>query len=218
MSQKMKSSAEIYLDLDGPILDVKKRNYSVYRKLILDLGGKPLSEDRYWKNKRQKESVGQILKNSALNDKIGIFKKEWFRLIEKREFLKEDRLLPGIRQLLARLSKEHPLILVSLRRSKQDLLWQLNRLGIKRYFYKILSKNYNEGDWRVKYNLIKKEKPVRNSFVVGDTEIDILSGKKLKLKTIALSCGIRNRQFLKRLKPDYLVNDLKGALRVVRHA
>jgi phosphoglycolate phosphatase-like HAD superfamily hydrolase len=34
--------------------------------------------------------------------------------------------------------------------------------------------------------------------------VDIEAGKKLGIKTVAVTCGIRSREFLSALKPDFI--------------
>ena len=41
--------------------------------------------------------------------------------------------------------------------------------------------------------------------IVGDTEDDIISGQQLKMKTVAVTSGIRKRIYLETLKPDYIL-------------
>ena len=45
--------------------------------------------------------------------------------------------------------------------------------------------------------------------MVGDTEADILMAKKLGLTSIAVSSGIRSRNFLANLDPDYIITGVE---------
>jgi len=55
----------------------------------------------------------------------------------------------------------------------------------------------------------------KNSIIVGDTETDILMGKHLVIKTIAVSSGMRNRKFLKKYKPDILIKDFSEIKNII---
>lgn len=46
------------------------------------------------------------------------------------------------------------------------------------------------------------------ALMVGDTELDILCGKNAGAKTCAVSYGYRNTDEIKKLNPDYLIDDL----------
>lgn len=48
----------------------------------------------------------------------------------------------------------------------------------------------------------------KNSVIVGDTETDIKTGKRLGLRTVAVTCGQRSRDFLKKHKPDILIDEI----------
>ncbi len=55
----------------------------------------------------------------------------------------------------------------------------------------------------------------KNSLMVGDTELDILCGKNAGAKTCAVSYGYRNTDEIKKLNPDYFVDDLKEILNFI---
>jgi phosphoglycolate phosphatase/pyrophosphatase PpaX len=48
-----------------------------------------------------------------------------------------------------------------------------------------------------------------NSLMVGDTELDILCGKKANAKTVAVTYGYRTIEKLREFSPDYLIDDLR---------
>src|SRR5262249_59271517 len=47
------------------------------------------------------------------------------------------------------------------------------------------------------------------SALIGDTEIDVESGRALGLRTAALGCGIRTPALLQICSPDVLLDDLR---------
>ena len=102
------------------------------------------------------------------------------------------------------------LVLITLRNHPRKLFYQLEKKGIRRIFDKILVVSGMSCDvkWKLKYNLIKKYGYDKNSVIIGDTETDILAGKKLKIKTIAVLSGMRNEKLLKKTKPDLIVKDI----------
>ncbi|MFH0935743.1 MAG: HAD hydrolase-like protein [Candidatus Omnitrophota bacterium] len=207
----------LLLDLDGPILDVSERYYRVYKKIIEEIGGRPLDKKTYWRCKRKKIDLSKMLCLSAIKkDKALLFRREWLNRIERKSFLTYDRIWPYTRDTLKKLSIKHKLILITLRRSPANLNWQLRRLKLKGYFDSILCQGNNKGDWRVKYDLARRAGlHCACSFLIGDTEIDILSGKKSGAKTIALLSGVRCRDILRRYKPDYILNSLRETNRVL---
>ena len=53
-----------------------------------------------------------------------------------------------------------------------------------------------------------------NSIFVGDTETDILTGKEIKSKTIAVLNGMRNLERLKYLEPDFIIPTIHELLKI----
>ncbi|MCM8774679.1 MAG: HAD hydrolase-like protein [Candidatus Omnitrophica bacterium] len=218
MFQKRRFLNSIFIDLDGPILDVSERHYLVYRKIIEELKGTPLSKGRYWNLKKSKIALSKILTLSDLRDKEAIFMDRWLYLIERRSFLIYDRILPETDRILDYLRNNYRLILVTLRRSGNNLVWQLKKIGIRDKFSSVLyPKNLSsDNDRYIKYELIKNNRYLKSdSWIIGDTEIDISLGKKLRINTIAVLSGIRNKKYLLKYKPDVVLNSLKEITKIL---
>ncbi len=54
-----------------------------------------------------------------------------------------------------------------------------------------------------------------NTLMVGDTELDIQCGKSAGARTCAVSFGYRNIEDIKKLNPDYLVDDLGEIINLI---
>lgn len=209
----------IFFDLDGPILDIKLRYYELYRKFILMSDGTSLDIDTYWDLKKEGVSLGEILKKGGVSDRLeGRYRVFLTENREKDEYLELDRLHKNVSNVLEKLSKENDLYLVTLRRNKENLHRQLSNLGIMKYFKEIISeKRYIDEGWRIKINLIKdKNLDLSNGYFIGDTETDVLTGRNLGLKTIAISTGIRSKERLINLNPDYLIDDIKEITNIIK--
>jgi phosphoglycolate phosphatase-like HAD superfamily hydrolase len=46
--------------------------------------------------------------------------------------------------------------------------------------------------------------------MVGDTEADVMAAKALGLVSCAVTSGLRSAEFLRALKPDYLIQSIEG--------
>ncbi|MEL7052629.1 MAG: HAD hydrolase-like protein, partial [Cyanobacteria bacterium J06588_5] len=55
----------------------------------------------------------------------------------------------------------------------------------------------------------------QNSWMVGDTEADVIAAKQMGLPSAALSCGVRSADYLKALKPTSLHDGLLSAAQTV---
>ena len=56
---------------------------------------------------------------------------------------------------------------------------------------------------------------VRDTWMVGDTEADIIAAKTHHLKVIGVLSGIRDREQLLKYEPDYIVANLTEAVEVI---
>ena len=57
----------------------------------------------------------------------------------------------------------------------------------------------------------------RESWIVGDTTSDILAGKRAGLRTILVRTGYAGRDFKFDVQPDFIANDLSGAVEWILH-
>ena len=55
----------------------------------------------------------------------------------------------------------------------------------------------------------------QNSWMVGDTEADVIAAKQMGLPSAALSCGVRSADYLKALEPTSLHDGLLSAAQTV---
>jgi phosphoglycolate phosphatase len=201
----IKKMNNIYFDLDGTLIDCSKRNYMVYEKCTIKLGGYPLSFNDYWRRKRKKEKFESILSDSLIqnNDK---FFEIWFKEIESYKNLVFDKPFPFTVDVLDKLINNNNIYLVTLRRKPKNLIKELKYLDLYKYFTDIHVGNENLED---KYSILKKIiKEKTASVIIGDTELDIEAAKRLRVKCIAVSSGIRSAEYLMKLNPDVLVNDI----------
>ena len=203
----------IFFDLDGPILDVSKRYYNIYRDILIENECSFLSENIYWLLKRNRVSERIILSIANPNLTFGIYNKLRSKRIEDETYLMLDCLQLEAAKILDCMSKNYSLILVTLRKSKLQLYKQLESLNIKKYFKDILVSGGSDGSerWQIKYNLI--EKYLKSSsdnchVIISDTETDIEVGKKLGFTTVAITNGIRTLDLLLKSNPDFIYSSI----------
>jgi len=207
------SIKKVFLDLDGTLLDVSERNYTVYREVTLALGGQPMDKTTYWELKRKKTKWPVLLPKSGLDPAIEPeFLGKFIPLIESPDYLKLDRIHPEALAVVAALADRSACYLVSLRRNETNLLKELEWLELRPHFTKVLSGHSESDGYDKKIELIKNELGEDKGVIIGDTEADIVTGKQLGLTTIAVTSGIRDEQFLRALEPDYMVKHIGQVL------
>jgi len=200
----------IFFDLDGTLIDTSERHYKVHTD-ILDFYGMPntLTKEEFWKLKKTGKKTVEILPETS-KEFIQQFLNEWLKKIENREYLRFDKLLPKCSGILSILKNKVDLVLTTLRNNKKNLFWELNNFGLTNYFKEILV----DSPLKVKNKMpLIKEYIERNSksdnfIIVGDSEVDVSSGKELGMLTVAATYGIRSKEFLMKLKPDFCLDKL----------
>jgi len=209
----------IFLDLDETLIDTSNRHYHVYLDILKALNlGNPLDKEEFWKLKRKGIPTIEIL-NETDHTILKEFLKLWINNIEKKEYLSWDKVFSETPCLLSELDKEN-LILLTMRNNRENLLWELKKLGFDDSFKAVLScsplKNKDKTGPILKYIQDENLSLDKNSVIMGDSEIDIITGKKLNITTMAVSYGIRSEEILKFLHPDYCLKDMNEIIETLK--
>ncbi len=189
----MNSDNIIFIDLDGPILEGKERHYGCYKDIIQQGGGTPIPLDQYWELKRNMVKRDRILELSGYQLSYNEFFDAWIAKIEQRTYLALDKLKPGALQTLTKWADDYKLVLVTLRQSREELIYQLNVLGIVHLFDEILCCDYRMKN--SKYHAIKHKEYQRGLFI-GDSEEDMCTASLLKIPFYAIVTGLRDPKYL----------------------
>jgi len=210
----------IFLDLDETLINTSERHYKLYCNIIDELNLQiPLGKDEFWKLKRNGISTVEIL--GGIDPKILLKCSEiWIENIESRNYLIHDKLFKDSLGLLSKLSSEK-LFLITMRNNRENLIWELKKLGLYNKFNAVLSCSpLNNNDKTVPILEYIEEKDLcidKNSIIVGDSEKDIITGKKLNLTTLAVVYGIRRKEILLSLKPDYCLDDMNDIIDAIKN-
>jgi phosphoglycolate phosphatase len=199
----MESNRKIFFDLDGTLIDARKRLYDLFQDLVPQ---STFSFDQYWNIKRSKYDHHTILINNFGYNKEGfnIFEEKWLNLIETRKYLEKDTVFAGITDMLDTLKKNYKLYVVSSRQNTEIACDQLKKLGLFIFFDNVFFTEHK----KTKEVLIKNScQTSPDDFLIGDTGYDILTGKKLGLKTIAVSYGFLSREILLTYNPDIIIDN-----------
>lgn len=207
------NNKNIFVDFDGTLVDIAPRHCQLYENCVKALDGAPLNKEEYWEMKRANVSWDKLLSLSGLNvDKKEEYLKLFIDQIESREKLSIDKLFTDSLRTLGQLRLNgNKLYLLSLRRHADALDWQIEHLGVRHFFERILSGHSDTKEG----TLLKKADIVRQTVdnpsevvIIGDTEADIAAAQQLDATSIALMSGIRNKEFLSVLRPNYLVEGI----------
>ncbi len=127
----------------------------------------------------------------------------------------QDKMKPfkGIFDILAVLSKKGFLFIVTSNETQvvEKYLKSQNLFGFFKEIY-----GSDTGASKIEKILkIKNNNPGCNYFYIGDTQGDILEGKKSGVKTVAVSWGWHDKEQLKEVSPDFLIDNPKDLFKIL---
>lgn len=202
----------IYFDFDGTLVDVRNKYYAVYKAFVAEYQGAALDKKEFWNLKRIKGGDVQILRQSGLaNLSTQLFRDYIKEKVETIPFLDRDSLFPGVTGFLKDLSEEHACRLISVRRNETNFQEQVDRLGIRNYFAEIIVASRSDlktDGYTDKARALLKVIDEEKNMIIGDTEEDIVTGQQLNMTTFAVTSGIRHREYLETLQPDYILSSV----------
>ncbi len=197
----------MYIDLDGTLIDVRKRFYETYSCIMRVENQETLGYTDYLTLRLNHVPLKEILEKTRSQGIYGEFIRQRNQLFESMEMLDYDKLIPGVKDTLGELRKKHVLTMVTNRDKQENLFKQLEWFGLRTYFVEIMVGS-QFGGWEAKQKLISSSgEPPIYSMIVGDTEADIKAGKNLGIKTCGVLTGMRARKLLVEEEPDYLIKD-----------
>ena len=216
-------------DFDGPIIDVSERSYRAYfesLKYTATNNPKILTKEEFWKLKQNRATDFEIslLSGLSINDSKSSAE-DRKTLSFKNEFLEQDKLFEDVHKTFEYLkSKKITFFIVTLRRKKQLYhavkQFKLDKYLDREYFFGINDDHKVVNDIQEKHILLvsamnKLDLSPENICIVGDSETDIHAGRLAKYNTLIGICrGIRSKEQLELVKPDYIVNNLAEVISI----
>lgn len=181
----------IAFDLDGTLLDSKKRHQIVMDD-VLSKYGLTLNTDDLVLYKSNGFNNISWLENKGVDGELAHeIQKEWISNIERDDYLKLDLLYDGILDYLKMLSKQNKLYLLTSRNNVPGTLSQIKNLGLDQYFDKIeIVRSANATFDKIQF-LVNNHVDI----MVGDTEIDYQAACNAKCNFLVAIDGFRSLSF-----------------------
>lgn len=229
------AESTIFCDFDGPIVDVSERYYATYRNALARVSAtthndsgesrlRYLSKSQFWTFKQNRIPDRQIAHWSGLEGEvIDHFLAEVNRIVNHQSLLHLDRLQPmvreglhvlhqcGVRVVLVTLRSPHQVIHFLQQHQLEGAIADLFGIDSAEVAYRNPANHKIErlrtaisAQHRHGYNL-------NDTWMIGDTEADIMAGQTLNIETVAVTCGIRSSSYLQTFQPTYLIPDLWSA-------
>ncbi len=220
----------IITDFDGPIIDLSQRYYHVYQ-LSLNTATqsdpwKVLTKEEFWAHKRAGMDEIQIGMESGLTG----MQAEYYQALRNRDahqlkYLVMDRPIMGAMSTLQRIRKttEIQLVLLTLRR-RSELDCTLEQYDLERFFdshcqYCLTNDYVKQGHIEDKTQLLAQALAElgddEDTWVIGDTEADLVAAETHQLRSIAVLSGIRDRHFLEQYRSNAIVPNFTAAVDMI---
>jgi phosphoglycolate phosphatase len=225
----------IFCDFDGPIVDVSDRYYSTYHLALIntaefyrELSPAPsaqtqiavLTKAQFWQMKQDRIPDREIASQSGLDEaQTDFFLQRVMEIVNSASLLEQDKIQPGVTWALGLLRAQGcKLILVTLR-DRDEAIRILEQHGLRQLFSGIYGTGNSQAAYQ-NYSQLKtkllaqamREHQINqansDSWMIGDTEADLLAGIAMEIPTIALTCGIRSKRQLSQFKPTLIKDDL----------
>jgi len=202
----------VIFDLDGTLIDTKQEILEVFSQAFENLGKKL---DIY----KMEKNIGLPLEE-LLEALLGKYDERFEKEIKRIYYSPRERkirVFSGLNEIIKN-NNFKKAILTSKRR--KTALTDLRYLGIDGYFPIIIGaddvvkrKPCKEGIEKIIELADCKNK--KDVFMVGDTEMDIMAAKNAGVKSIAVTWGFRDEDFLKKYGPDYIVHNPQELKRIL---
>ncbi len=228
----MNKKINLCFDFDGPIVDVIDRYYRAYLESLKGFENKKvqiLSKEDFWKLKQNRVSDLEIGLMSSLSINESTSSSEIRRdLTFKAEYLSHDRLFNDVFTTFDYLkSNKITFFLVTLRRYKQ-LNYAIKQFKLEKYFsvantFSLPDEHKFTNDIQEKYlmlvNALNKIDVIsQETWIITDSDTDIHASRLARYgKVIAIPRGIRSKEQLEVLKPDFIINDLKEIIILIQN-
>lgn len=203
-------TSRIYiLDVDGTIVDFFPRHYKIIKDFSDEFGCQHKSFQDYRQQRRNWLSDIEIFQNINPNFNVETYKKFKLAKIEDAKYLKLDTVFPSVIKTLDYIAKKATIILITARKKRKMLKKELKGFGIDHHKTVIhVDKNASVSEIKKVYRKIKKFGNLKDAIYVGDGKDDACLSKALSIPFIGVVTGISNRQKLKSLHPQKIINSI----------
>ena len=202
----------VIFDWSGVIKDAFISHLWVVNRILKKYGIKEMSFDelkREWEepfmNFYNKYIPSMTLKEEQDLYREGILDKDY----------PQSNPYPGVVELIKELKDSGCYLAVITADMSDSIFFEINKFGLVNVFDDIVTEAHDKTQ-SAQTLIDKNHLDLANTFFIGDSGGEIVSGKKTGIKTIAVTWGFATEQTLKSYHPDYIVHNLEELRDVLR--
>jgi len=208
----------IIFDLDGTLIDAYRAIHASVNLALKKMGYQNIS---YVKVRRhvgwgERELMEALVASEDVNQLI-----RCYRQTNRASIEKHIRFLPGARKLIKELKRKQYKLAVATNRPAYSARFTLNNLGIKKYFDSIVCADHRTrpkpAPDMIRRILKRHRCQPSHALYVGDMALDVRTGRRAGVKTIAVTTGSSTRKEIRVEKPDWLVSHIGKVSEIVEH-
>lgn len=215
MKRKIKA---LLIDLDGTLVDSREAYMEAFKAAMKAIGKTTFNHEAVFEVPKRLEQglpIEDLIGNKALTEKF----LEKYLSTYYEATLHKAKPFPNVSQTLEKLSEKLSLALITMRFiPKEKLEKELKKLGFHKYFCATLTaldvKTPKPSPEAILKCLKSLNVHVSECAVVGDSIVDIRSGKLAGAKTVAVLSGLFREEELRKEKPDVIIRNFNEILTV----
>ncbi len=189
----------IIFDWTGVIKDALDDHFKIINLMFKDFGIPPLTLEELketWKQPYM-DFYKTHLPNLTMQDQRKTYFKAFFKVTDAKAY-------PGMVDLLKKLHSDGRKIILLSSDSPKTILNEIKDFGLEEIFEDMELEVHDKVEYIA--NLMKRNTAkVEDTIIVGDTNNEIEAGKKVGIKTIAVTWGLSSERNLKKYNPHYIV-------------
>lgn len=198
-------SKNIIFDWSGVVKDALECHLWIVNEIFKELGVKEISMEELKKNWEQPHMLfyNKYLPDLTEEEELTLYKKAILSsdCPKSKSVIEICELIKGLKEkgyFLGVISSDLP----------ETLLPEIEDYGLKDIFDDIITLSAVKGaslkEMIEKYNLNPE-----NTYIIGDSNHEIIAGKENGTKTIAVTWGFNTEEYLKSKNPDFVVHNIK---------
>lgn len=213
----------IILDADGTIWDSEKDVFLAFNHTLKINGNKEITKEEFRRLagldlKDMFEKVLPEKQKEFANTYVKEYRKYY---IDEGHYIDETILFENVKETLENLKKQGFYMAIASGKPKRILDKMVEHFCLKEIDMVL---GVGESEFNPKpdpgivcYIMKKLNIPKENVIMVGDTKVDIMTGKNAKIDTISVTYGYENLEVLEKSNPTYLIDDFKTLEEIVEY-